>query len=67
MIFDSFVFRENDSFYIDLNESLEFDVCEGDLIKFSFEKKNYLAKVIEGKYRHDKIFDLEIIKKIDSV
>jgi hypothetical protein len=66
-MFDNLIFKENDSFYIDLNESLDVEVCGGDLIKFSFEKKSYLAKVIEGKYRHDKIFDLEIIKKIDSV
>lgn len=62
-MFDNLIFREDDSFYIDLNESLGVDVCLGDMIKFSFAKEKYLAKVTEGKYKYDKFFELEIVKK----
>jgi hypothetical protein len=63
-MFDNLIFKEDDCFYIDLNESLDVDVRMGDLIKFSFNKEKYLAKVIEGKYKYDKFFELQIVKKI---
>jgi len=62
-MFDNLIFKEDDCFYIDLNESLDVDVQVGDLIKFSFNKEKYLAKVIEGKYKYDKFFELQIVKK----
>lgn len=62
-MFDNLIFKEDDSFYIDLNESLDVNVCLGDLIKFSFDKGKYLAKITEGKYKYDKFFELQIIKK----
>lgn len=62
-MFDNLIFKEDDSFYIDLNESLDVSVCLGDLIKFSFDREKYLAKVTEGKYKYDKFFELQIVKK----
>lgn len=66
-MFDNLIFKEEDFFYIDLNsESLDVDVCVGDLIKFSFNKEKYLAKVTEEKYKYDNFLKLQIVKKIEN-
>jgi hypothetical protein len=59
MIFDKYVFKENERFYIDLNDSIsEIYLDVGDNIKFSYENIKYFAKVIR---EVDKIYELCII------
>lgn len=63
MIFDSLIFKEDGSFYIDVNElpdDLSVDVS--DCIRFTYEGKKYFGKVEIGKYSFDKIHSITLLK-----
>lgn len=63
MIFDSFVFKENDSFYIDLSQTdmgISFEL--GDTIKFKHNQITYIGK-IESKLGDD-YFKIKVTKEI---
>lgn len=65
MLFDDLIFKEGDSFYIDLDQSeFDFGVEIGDTIRFIYEGKKYFGKVEYGKYSAQKIHDVVISKEI---
>jgi len=62
MIFDSLIFKEDDSFYIDVSDVSDISIEINDHIRFTHEGKKYLGKVKAGKYSFDKIYSIEILK-----
>lgn len=63
MIFDSLIFKEDNSFYIDVNELPEgFSIDVNDCIRFTYEGKKYIGKVEIGKYSFDKIHSITLLK-----
>jgi hypothetical protein len=62
MVFDKFVFEENGTFYIDLNNSnVGIDLEVGDYIKFIYQGQKISSKVIN---EVDKVYELYILEFI---
>lgn len=62
--FDKFIFKEGSKFYVDLEEySQENDISleVGDTIKFSYEKKKFIAKIASSK---NDVAEVSILKEI---
>lgn len=63
MIYSDLIFKEEDSFYIDLDsQKNDFPIEVGDSIRFTYNRVNYLGKIILGKYSKDDIHTINILK-----
>ncbi len=65
---DEYVVLENNMFYIDLEEynqaNSDLPIDETDTIRFQYENEKYMGKIVScGDYKN-KIFKIEIVKKI---
>ena len=63
MIFDSFIFEENNSYYVDLSQ-IDFKVELNDVIRFNHQQKKFLGKIKYKVQNTDEIYSIEIIKEI---
>jgi hypothetical protein len=62
MMFDKFVFEENGTFYIDLNNStIDVGLEIGDYVKFTHKGQKISSKVIN---EVDKVYELYILEFI---
>jgi hypothetical protein len=58
-MFDKFIFKKQENFYIKLDGyEIDFKINIKDIIKFSYEGKKYIGKVISGV---DNIYKLSIV------
>lgn len=67
---DEYVVRENNIFYFDLEEynqaNPDLVIEETDSIRFEYEKEKYFGKVCNCGSLKNKLFKIEVIKKIDK-
>jgi hypothetical protein len=67
---DEYVVLENNIFYLDLEEynksNPDLTIDETDTIRFQYENQKYFGKIISFGNIKNKIFKIEVIKKIDK-
>lgn len=62
MIYSDLIFKEEDSFYIDLGSAeSDFLIEVEDSIRFTYKKVNYIGKIVLGKYSKDDIHTIDIL------
>jgi hypothetical protein len=63
MIFDSLIFKENDSFYIDVTDLADdLSVEINDRIRFTYEGKRYVGKIESERGAFSKIYSIVLVK-----
>jgi len=67
---DEYVVLDNSIFYLDLEEynksNPDLIIDETDTIRFQYENQKYFGKIISFGNIKNKIFKIEVIKKIDK-
>jgi hypothetical protein len=67
---DEYVVLENNIFYFDLEEynqaNSDLPIDETDSIRFQYENQKYMGKVFSCGSLKNKIFTIQVIKKIDK-
>ncbi len=67
---DEYVVLENNIFYLDLEEynksNPDLTIDETDTIRFQYENQKYFGKIVSFGNVKNKIFKIEVVKKIDK-